>query len=392
MSSIEKNIRIYPWYLATAWLHFLAPVMTIFFLDLGYSMFEMAIITSTTFYLVWSIFELPMGAITDRFGRKKSLIIAELVFIPALILFIFCNSLPLFILASALQGIGQALVSGTSSAILYDSLLEVKREKEFTKIQGKGLFYSHIFLAITSIIGAAAYVANIRLPWILALLSGIICISFILQFKEPNYKKKKQAVFKQIKKSLQYAFKHKILIWIMLYTITVLSPIFLFHRSFIQPFLQESGIQIAFFGLLFAAFRISGSIGSKVAHKTKDTKGVATTLIQILFLAGIIFILNGIINNALVIIPLMVMYFILGMVKPKLDHYLQEQTESYQRATIASIRSLISSITQGFLAIIIGVIANIFSIHHIIIFLGIIILISGIFFITTKHKKQKKKK
>ena len=375
-----------------AWLHFLAPVMATFFLDLGYSMLEMALITATTFYLTWSIFELPLGAVTDRFGRKKSLIIAQILLLAAIIMFIFCNSLETFIIASIIQGIGAAFISGTDSALLYDSLLNLKKEKQFTKIQGKALFYSHILLAITSIIGAYVYAINPRLPFILAGVTGLVSFTFTLQFKEPKYRKKKGNVFKKIFKSLKYAFKHKTIVWIILYTLSTLSIIFIFHRSFIQPYLQEAGLQVIVFGLLFALFRVMSSVGAKLAHKTNDKKGVAATLVSILFILGLAFLISGIISSWWVLLPLCIIYFFLGMIKPKLDQYLQEQTRSHQRATISSIQSLFSAITQAILAAAIGAITEIITIHQAVFLIGIIMLVAGIVFTATKNNKKGRKK
>ena len=51
--------------------------------------------------------------------------------------FIFGNSFPYFILGSSFLAIGFAFTSGTSWAFLHNTLLGLKREKDFGELDGK---------------------------------------------------------------------------------------------------------------------------------------------------------------------------------------------------------------------------------------------------------------
>ena len=48
----------------------------------------------------------------------------------------------IFIIAEILLGIGGSLISGTDSAMLYDTLIELNDSNEYSKIEGKSFIYS----------------------------------------------------------------------------------------------------------------------------------------------------------------------------------------------------------------------------------------------------------
>src|SRR3989344_2388045 len=97
--SLESNIKKYYVYSVTSYALFIAPIFTLFFMALGYSLFTTALVTSTIFYLTWLVFNIPTGIFADIYGRRKTLIIAScLVFIGG-VLVVFSKPFFLFVLA-----------------------------------------------------------------------------------------------------------------------------------------------------------------------------------------------------------------------------------------------------------------------------------------------------
>ncbi len=91
------------------------------------------------------LFEVPTGAISDFLSRKLSLFIGSMLCSLSLIVFVVGKDFIAMILAEIIFSIGITCRSGTEQAILYDSLKNNKKEKEFAKIDGDAK--SNFFLA-----------------------------------------------------------------------------------------------------------------------------------------------------------------------------------------------------------------------------------------------------
>ena len=100
---------------------FYAPVSLLVRTQAGVSLSQFfllqAVLSGTTF-----AFEIPCGYLTDRIGCRRTMMLAQGVFILCRILLLcafFMRSYPVFLLEAVLEGISFALTSGTESAYLY---------------------------------------------------------------------------------------------------------------------------------------------------------------------------------------------------------------------------------------------------------------------------------
>jgi len=80
----------------------------------------MAAYSATVFLL-----EIPTGGLADAWGRRRVALLAEFVTLAGWTLFLFSFSMPMFLFAFVLNGIGRALASGTLDAWFVDSLQSV---------------------------------------------------------------------------------------------------------------------------------------------------------------------------------------------------------------------------------------------------------------------------
>ena len=53
------------------------------------------------------------------------------------LIFSFYSGFNEFFIAEIFLGIGGSLISGADSALIYDTLLELKKDEDYTKIEGK---------------------------------------------------------------------------------------------------------------------------------------------------------------------------------------------------------------------------------------------------------------
>ncbi|NMC36324.1 MFS transporter [Candidatus Beckwithbacteria bacterium] len=134
----------------------------------------------TVLILTMTIAEIPTGAIADLLGKKITLTVAFLLMAFGNIFMGLTPNFPILVISVFIAGLGGTFESGTSEALIYDSLLETKEEHTFDKVIANIKSIHLLAPAVTGIIGGFLYALNFRLPM---LASGFTYgIAFIITF------------------------------------------------------------------------------------------------------------------------------------------------------------------------------------------------------------------
>jgi predicted MFS family arabinose efflux permease len=135
--------------------------------------------------------------------------------------------------------------------------------------------------------------------------------------------------------------------------------------------MQQSGLNIAYFGIVWACFNIFAIFGSKSAHRLEEFLGERWSLwLMIIFYTfscifmGYWFIFFG-------FIFIFMQQFIRGFNGPVLQDYTNKHLDQEKRATLISIQSLSGSLMFAILGPIYGWLADKFSLSKTLIFTGI---------------------
>jgi MFS family permease len=128
---------------------------------------------------------LPCGKIVDRFGRKKPLMFAWLLFVPSLIGFVYGDVL---VMSVCFMLTGVALITANSAypALMADSVARENRGK----IIGSTSFFFYILSSLGQLIGGFTYEYwNPAFPFLLAAVLFVPCFLLIwLRVQEPTNK------------------------------------------------------------------------------------------------------------------------------------------------------------------------------------------------------------
>ena len=89
------------------------------------------------YYWVVMAFEVPSGVIADRLGRKWTLVLGALANGCGCFLFAASYDFWVFAGGEVLLGLGTALISGSDSAMLYDSFAAENRQSEYPRAEGR---------------------------------------------------------------------------------------------------------------------------------------------------------------------------------------------------------------------------------------------------------------
>ncbi len=92
---------------------------------------------------------------SDRFGRRFTLLASAVAGLAGAILLALGNDFATFALAQILMGASMAFASGTDSAMLYESLVAAGRKAEVEQQELRAWRFSFTALALSAITGGA---------------------------------------------------------------------------------------------------------------------------------------------------------------------------------------------------------------------------------------------
>jgi len=140
------NINKFYIYFFLGRLNLWLPIYILYLLGRNFSMTQITLLDSM-FWLVMVVFEVPTGAVADKWGKKHSLIFSCILTSGGLACFGLARTYVLVLLAYFLWAVGVTFESGALSAFLYDSLKNIGKEAEYGKFMGRGMSLALIALS-----------------------------------------------------------------------------------------------------------------------------------------------------------------------------------------------------------------------------------------------------
>ena len=129
---MKRNIRLYYGFRGLNTMNFIMPIFILFLIDKGLSGFEI-MLTQAAYTMMELLLTVPSGAMADRVGRKKTLILSNLLYAIAFVAYGFSETFVQILLAEMVFAVASATFHGTGEAFLYDTLAQHKKEKKYKK-------------------------------------------------------------------------------------------------------------------------------------------------------------------------------------------------------------------------------------------------------------------
>jgi len=384
---VQHNIIKMYFLKGVLWFMVAMPIIVLFFQNHGLTLTEIMLLQSI-YSISVALFEIPSGYIADIFGRKKSIVLSTVLSFIGYIVFSFYSGFYAFAIAQVLVGIGGSLISGSDSALIYDSLLETGNKNNYTKIEGKNYAIGNFSEAIAGILGGLLAVGSIYLP--VYVQTGVLFFSIpiALTLVEPkiHIENKLEKSLKTIFNVVKFAMiENKKIKWLIIYSSTI-GVATLSTAWFAQPFFKEVEIPLAYFGILWAGLNMTAGITSINAHLFDKKEKTIKTLTIIALSTFILFLALGLFMTTIGIIFIAGIYLIRGIATPILRNAINQNTTSNKRATVLSIRSFIIRISFAISAPILGFIADNHSLN---ISFYILAIIVGTFSLLSAYKLRK---
>ena len=371
--NLEGNINKMYLLKAVKWFMIVMPIIVLFFEKHGLSLTQIMILQATYSFTV-AVLEIPSGFFADIYGRRLSLFYGSILTFIGYLIFSFFSGFNEFFIAEILLGIGGSLISGADSALIYDTLLQLKKDEDYTKVEGKNYGIGNVSEGIAGIIGGFLAITSLDLPVYIQtfVLFFSIPISYSLVEPESSYKLAKsiKSIWLVVKETF---FEENKLKWYIIYS-SSMGIGTLSIAWFVQPFLIEIETPLFYYGIIWAGLNIITGITSYYSYlfKHKDL------LIYISLIMVISFILLGYNISMYGLIFIVFIYLIRGIITPTLRNLININSTSERRATVLSLRSFIIRVSFAMIAPILGYITDYSDISFVFYSLSTIVGLSSI--------------
>jgi MFS family permease len=330
------------------------PIMVIYFAQVAGSYAAAASLLAVKM-LASAAFEVPTGVLSDRLGRRGTMIAGAVVMVAAHVGYAGVPGYGVLLAAVVLEGLATALWSGNNESLLYDTLLEVGQEKEFPRHLGRVNSMFQIALALAAAIGGVVAGAwSLRVVVVLSVVPQVLCLLVALAIREPRVHGRVESnVVGHLASALRGirgnpVLRRMTLVSALRYSgesAAQLSPVFV---AGLWP-LWTLGLWRTFgHGVAFAGFRLSGWVIGRL-------RAARTLLFGELF--------DAVANTVALVKPTVVSPVLLGSPAYGISTIaqqtlLQREFTDRERATMGSLASLLGSFLYALVAVGAGLVAD----------------------------------
>ncbi len=385
---MRKNIIALYLIKLSKWFSLVMPIIVLFYEDHGLGLQDVFILKSV-YSIAAVVLEIPSGYLADVWGRKKCLISGCILFFCGYLCYSMTGSFGMFIIAELLLGIGQTLVNGADSALLYDTTAHYKKDQLYLRYEGRITMIGNFAEAIAGIIGGLLAVYSLRYPFygqVLVAFTGIPAAFILNEYKGEN---KIQSPLHEIMRIIKYSLvTNKKLCYNIFYS-GIIGAATLTMAWFVQPYLMSMNTPTSYYGIIWTILNLTVGLAALYSDRIERYFGMnrMNIVILIMIVGGYIALAYNLTPVGLLI--LLIFYIFRGFATPILKGYINQMTFSEMRATVLSIRNFVIRLIFAAVSPFIGWLNDMYSLKAALLVSALIIFIPATLFITLQMKKER---
>jgi len=152
------------------------PIIVPFYNSNGLGMTEVFTLQAA-YSLSTVILEVPSGYFADAYGRKRSIVLGALLGFTGNLMYCISYDFTGFLVAEIIMGVGISFISGSDSALLYDTLIARKEEDRYTRFEGFTISVGNFSEAAAGLAGGRLAPSNLPTPLFFPAVDGITPVS-----------------------------------------------------------------------------------------------------------------------------------------------------------------------------------------------------------------------
>jgi MFS family permease len=359
INKMHKNIKLLGLFNFFTDFNLYSAVLVIYFshitgsFTLAMSLFAITMVSS-------AVFEIPTGIFSDFVGRRNTVILGAISSVASVIFYAIGVNYWFLLIGAILQGLQRAWYSGNNDALLHDTLSSIGRRDEYDSFLGKTSSMFQLAATVGVAIGAILATWSFSLIMWLSVIPQLACLYLSLQLSEVSKSDLTQGnIYSHIYSSMKNIWNNKTLRLLTINNVigfAVGESTYQFRAAFVNTLwpLWAIGISKVLTNIgATLSFWFSGKINKKIGD------------FKILFIGSVY---SKIVNIFSVSIPsvwsplvMSTTSLFFGTSTVAESKLMQKEFSDEQRATTASLSSLLGNITFGMFALILGFLADIFG-------------------------------
>jgi predicted MFS family arabinose efflux permease len=360
---LARDLQLFRVYRLLSTSYLFLPVLITFFLARGLDFTHIALLNSV-YALTAIIFEVPTGALADRFGRCRAMMLGSLLMAIGCVVDFNGQGFWTFALGEGLLALGMTLTSGADSAYLYDLLLAHGREHEYRRHEGGAtaakLLGGAIALVAGGLVGRHAPAATYAATACVCAAASLVAMAM----REPPFERKDESNFlvgighaarkTAVDPALRFAVFFSLLIFTLLRMGLYLYP----------PYLNQAGLNTAWVGIVLALLSVVGAASAARIEPIRARLGEGRLVWGMPLLLAASYLALGRWFAIWGIGFLVVQALVNGLYSPFSKELLnREIADSGQRATVLSVESMARRLAFGAFAPVAGVLIDAHGLH-----------------------------
>lgn len=316
-------------------------IITLFWKDhIGLSLTQILLLQGI-YSVAMVTMEYPSGYLSDRIGYRAALNVASLLGIFGWGLYTLADSFAVVLVAEIILGISFSFISGSDSALLYESLKTNNEEKYYSRHEGRVNGFGQIGEASGAIFAGLLYATAPLLPFLIQVVVWLLALQLTRTLIEPE--RKLTTVTNHFVEAYQltrYAFvENQLLRYIILLNV-ILGLASFYPVWLVQPYMQDGGVPLAWFGPIWAIANLSVAMTAMLSyrcHRKLGDRGMVLLFI-LLTIAGYLGL--GLVGGLWGFLFYYLLTIMRGFRAPMLLNHVQQEIPSPNRAGILSLQSL----------------------------------------------------
>jgi predicted MFS family arabinose efflux permease len=360
---LSRDLQLFHVYRLLSTSYLFLPVLITFFVSRGLDFTHIALLNSV-YALTAIVFEVPTGALADRFGRCRAMMLGSLLMAIGCVVDFNGRDFWTFALGEGLLALGMCLTSGADSAYLYDLLLAYGREHEYRRHEGSAtaakLLGAAAALVAGGFVGRSAPAGTYATTACVCAAAALVA----MMMREPPIQREDDSDFLHgmahaaravvTRPPLFFAVGLSVLLFTLLRMGLYLYP----------PYLAGAGLDTAWIGAVLALLSVVGAVGAQRIEWVRRKVG-ETGLVWAMPLAlAVSYIVLGRFTAVWGVALLAVQSLVNGIYSPFSKELLnREIADSGQRATVLSVESMARRLAFGAFAPVAGLLIDAHGLH-----------------------------
>lgn len=352
----RKNVRLLKIFNFLIGFSLFAPLAIIYFSQvsgsytLGASIFGITMLAS-------AVFEVPTGVWSDRVGRRGTIILGSWARLIAFILYAIGLSYWWLVAGAILEGLSRSFYSGNNDAFLHDTLADDGVDGDYDDHLGKSKASEHLGIAISAVIGGfVASYSYTSLMWLSVIPQLLLVMASYYFVASKTHRQSESNIYSHLKEAIKLFIHNKKLRALSIADAVSFSTgevSYQFRATFFASIWPVWAI-----GALNTTLQLGATLSYYFSSRLLKWFGHE----KFLLIRSIIGKVSGLIAFGIpsILSPLITILpsFVYGAGQVAKNTLMQREFTDYQRATMSSLSSLLSSLSYALMSVLVGFYAD----------------------------------